>query len=191
MPHHQPAKHVNATSTVIPDVLILEPRVFGDERGFFFESFNARRFAELTGCNEPFVQDNHSRSHRGVLRGLHYQLPPSAQGKLVRATRGEILDVVVDIRRSSDTFGQSVSVELSESNFRQLWVPAGFAHGFLTCSEVAEVEYKVTAYYDPAAERSIVWNDPALALDWAGVSAPRLSPKDAEAPRLADAQVFV
>lgn len=176
-------------ATQIPDVLILEPKVFGDERGFFYESFNANTFREATGVDVQFVQDNHSRSQRGVLRGLHYQLQ-QAQGKLVRASAGEVLDIAVDIRRSSPTFGQWVSVLLSAENKRQLWVPAGFAHGFVVLSEYAEFLYKTTDYYAPAHERSIRWDDPQLAIDWQLNEAPQLSAKDQAGVLLKDADVF-
>lgn len=171
--------------TVIPtdiaDVLILEPKVFGDTRGFFFESYHQRDFEAATGLHGiTFVQDNHSRSRRGVLRGLHYQLPPKAQGKLVRVVRGAVFDVAVDIRRDSPTFGRWVGVELSDSNHRQLWIPPGFAHGFLVLSDEADFLYKTTDYYSPAHERCIRWDDPTLAIAWplAG-AAPIVSAKDA------------
>ncbi|WP_372875633.1 dTDP-4-dehydrorhamnose 3,5-epimerase [Pseudomonas sp.] len=173
----------------LPEVLILEPRVFGDERGFFYESFNARAFAAATGLSREFVQDNHSRSQRGVLRGLHYQLQ-QAQGKLVRVTAGEVYDVAVDIRRSSPTFGRWVGVHLSAENKRQLWLPEGFAHGFLVLSEYAEFLYKTTDYYAPAHERCIRWDDPSLAIDWPLDSAPQLSAKDQAGLSLADAELF-
>ena len=173
----------------LPEVLILEPRVFGDDRGFFYESFNARTFSEATGLNREFVQDNHSRSQRGVLRGLHYQLQ-QPQGKLVRAVVGEVFDVSVDLRRSSPSFGRWVGVHLSAENKRQLWLPEGFAHGFLVLSEYAEVLYKTTDYYAPAHERCIRWDDPSLAIDWPLESAPQLSAKDQAGLSLADAQVF-
>lgn len=176
-------------ATQIPDVLILEPKVFGDERGFFYESFNATTFREATGLDVQFVQDNHSRSQRGVLRGLHYQLQ-QAQGKLVRASAGEVLDIAVDIRRSSPTYGQWVSVLLSAENKRQLWVPAGFAHGFVVLSEYAEFLYKTTDYYAPAHERSIRWDDPQLAIDWQLREAPQLSAKDQAGVLFKDADVF-
>ena len=177
-------------ATALPEVLILEPQVFGDERGFFYESFNARRFAEATGVNREFVQDNHSRSARGVLRGLHYQLQ-QAQGKLVRVSAGEVYDVAVDVRRSSPNFGKWVGVHLSAENKRQLWVPEGFAHGFLVLSEYAEFLYKTTDYYAPAHERCIRWDDPQLAIDWPldGLS-PQLSAKDQQGLSLTDAETF-
>ena len=175
--------------TRIPEVLILEPRVFGDERGFFYESFNARSFAEATGLKREFVQDNHSRSARGVLRGLHYQLQ-QAQGKLVRVGCGEVLDVAADIRRSSPTFGQWVGVRLSAENKRQLWVPEGFAHGFVVLSEYAEFLYKTTDYYAPAHERCIRWDDPQLAIDWEFEGSPQLSTKDQAGLSLQDAELF-
>jgi len=175
--------------TAIPEVLILEPRVFGDERGFFYESFNARAFAEATGLDCEFVQDNHSRSQRGVLRGLHYQLQ-QAQGKLVRVSAGEVYDVAVDIRRHSPTCGQWVGVHLSAENKRQLWVPAGFAHGFLVLSEHAEFLYKTTNYYAPAHERCIRWDDPSLAIDWPLDLPPQLSAKDQAGSRFDDAELF-
>ena len=181
---------MKAISTGLPGVLILEPKVFGDERGFFFESWNARRFAELTGCTEPIVQDNHSRSARGVLRGLHYQLPPKAQGKLVRVVAGEILDVVVDLRRSSATFGRWNSSVLSAQNKRQLWVPEGFAHGFVVRSDSADVQYKVTRGYAPEAEACIRWDDPQLAIDWGLAAPPVLSAKDQAGGSFAQAPAF-
>ena len=178
------------TATALPEVLILEPQVFGDERGFFYESFNARRFAEITGLTRDFVQDNHSRSARGVLRGLHYQLQ-QAQGKLVRVSAGEVYDVAVDIRRSSPNFGKWVGVHLSAENKRQMWVPEGFAHGFLVLSEYAEFLYKTTDYYAPAHERCIRWDDPQLAIDWPlhGLT-PQLSAKDRQGLSLQDAETF-
>jgi dTDP-4-dehydrorhamnose 3,5-epimerase len=181
---------MNIIATDLPEVLIIEPQVFGDERGFFYESFNARRFAELTGVQRDFVQDNHSRSARGVLRGLHYQLQ-QAQGKLVRVSAGEVFDVAVDVRRHSAHFGKWVGVHLSAENKRQLWVPEGFAHGFLVLSEYAEFLYKTTDYYAPAHERSIRWDDPQLAIDWPldGLT-PVLSAKDQQGSPLADAEVF-
>ena len=163
----------------IADVLLIEPKVFGDERGFFYESFNQQRFNEATGLNYDFVQDNHSKSAKGVLRGLHYQLPPKAQGKLVRVVAGEVFDVAVDIRKGSPTFGQWVGEILSAENKRQLWIPAGLAHGFVVLSETAEFLYKTTDYYAPAHERCIAWNDPELAIAWPIDGAPSLSAKDA------------
>ncbi len=177
-------------TTAIPDLLIIEPMVFGDARGFFFESFNKRRFAELTGETAEFVQDNHSKSARHVLRGLHYQIQ-QAQGKLVRAVAGEVLDVAVDIRKSSPTFGQSVCVNLSAENKRMFWVPPGFAHGFVVLSESAEFLYKTTDFYAPEHERSILWNDPALGIDWQlNGATPLLAAKDQAAKLLKDAEVF-
>ncbi|WP_394237252.1 dTDP-4-dehydrorhamnose 3,5-epimerase [Pseudomonas anguilliseptica] len=180
---------MQAIKTELPGVLILEPKVFGDQRGFFFESFNARAFAEATGLQCEFVQDNHSRSQLGVLRGLHYQIQ-QAQGKLVRVTAGEVYDVAVDLRRSSPTFGHWVGVHLSAENKRQLWVPAGFAHGFVVLSEFAEFLYKTTDYYAPEHERCIRWDDPTLAIDWPLDGAPQLSAKDQSGLSFADAQVF-
>jgi len=173
----------------IPDILIIEPKVFGDDRGFFYESFNARRFQELTGIAAEFVQDNHSRSARNVLRGLHYQIR-HAQGKLVRVTAGEVLDVAVDIRRASPTFGRWVATVLSAENKRQLWVPPGFAHGFVVRSDYAEFLYKTTDYWMPEHERSILWNDPAIGIDWEIVGEPVLSAKDVQGKLLANAEVF-
>ena len=178
-----------ATPTALPEVLILEPKVFGDARGFFYESFNQRDFAQATGLDVQFVQDNHSRSVKGVLRGLHYQIQ-HPQGKLVRVTRGSVFDVVVDIRRSSPRFGMWAGVELSADNFRQLWVPPGFAHGFVVTSESAEFLYKTTDYWYPAHERSLLWNDPALGIVWPMQDAPQLAAKDAAAKTLAEAEVF-
>lgn len=176
--------------TSIPDVLIIEPKVFGDARGFFYESFNAKRFAEVTGVTLPFVQDNHSKSARHVLRGLHYQIQ-QPQGKLVRATVGEVLDVVVDIRKSSPTFGKSETIVLSADNKRMLWVPPGLAHGFVVLSETAEFLYKTTDYYAPEFERSLLWNDPALGVDWRlNGATPLLAAKDQAGKLLKDAEVF-
>lgn len=178
------------TSTAIPEVLILEPKVFGDERGFFMESFNKKVFDEAVGHAVDFVQDNHSRSSKGVLRGLHYQIQ-QPQGKLVRVTRGAVFDVAVDIRRASPTFGKWVGIELSESNHRQFWVPPGFAHGFLVLSDSADFLYKTTDYYAPAHERSLAWNDPQVGIDWPDIGmAPVLSAKDAAAVGLAQADLF-
>ena len=174
--------------TAIADVLILEPRVFGDTRGFFFESFNSRAFAEATGLDLNFVQDNHSRSTRGVLRGLHYQTR-QPQGKLVRVVRGSVFDVAVDIRPTSPTFGKWVGVELSEDNHRQLWVPPGLAHGFLVTSESADFLYKTTDYYAPEHERCLAWNDPAIGIDWPLQEAPQLSAKDQLGKLLADVEL--
>lgn len=175
--------------TTIPEVLIVEPTVFGDERGFFFESFNARRFAELTGVQADFVQDNHSRSVKGVLRGLHYQIR-QPQAKLVRVVSGEVWDVAVDLRRSSPTFGQWVGVTLSAENKRQLWIPEGFAHGFVVVSESAEFLYKTTDYWAPEHERCIAWNDPTLALPWPLEGEPSLSAKDRLGVTLGEAELF-
>ncbi|WP_137008594.1 dTDP-4-dehydrorhamnose 3,5-epimerase [Aquitalea aquatilis] len=174
---------MNIIDTAIPDVKIIEPAVFGDDRGFFFESFNQKRFEEAIGHKVEFVQDNHSRSSKGVLRGLHYQMPPFAQGKLVRCTLGEVYDVAVDIRRSSPTFGQWVGVVLSADNKRQLWIPEGFAHGFLTLSEHSEFQYKTTNYYSPNHEKSITWNDNILNIIWPTFKVKRLflSEKDQNA----------
>lgn len=177
------------TPTAIPDVLILEPKVFGDSRGFFFESFNSQDFAKVTGLEAPFVQDNHSRSSKGVLRGLHYQLQ-QAQGKLVRVVRGSVFDVAVDIRKSSPTFGKWVGCELSEDSHRQLWVPPGFAHGFVVLSDLADFLYKTTNYYAPTHERCIAWNDPEIGIDWPSDISPLLSAKDAAGLSLTKAEVF-
>jgi dTDP-4-dehydrorhamnose 3,5-epimerase len=174
----------------IPDVLIIEPKVFGDDRGFFFESFNQKRFEELTGVKSHFVQDNHSRSAQHVLRGLHYQIR-QPQGKLVRVTAGEVFDVCVDLRKHSATFGHSVAVMLSAQNHRQLWIPPGFAHGFLVVSSSAEFLYKTTDYYAPEYERSLLWNDPALGIDWPLTAEPLLSAKDKIGLPLAQAEVFL
>lgn len=177
-------------TTPIADLLILEPTVFGDDRGFFYESFNQRRFAELTGVQAPFVQDNHSKSAKNVLRGLHYQIQ-QAQGKLVRVVAGEVFDVAVDIRRSSPTFGQWFGLILSAANKRQLWIPPGFAHGFVVTSDSAEFLYKTTDYWAPEFERSILWSDPALNIDWPlNGAAPLLAAKDQAGKLLADAEVF-
>lgn len=175
--------------TSLPDVLCIEPKVFGDERGFFYESFNARAFEELTGVRAEFVQENHSKSAKHVLRGLHYQIQ-SPQGKLVRVTAGAVLDVVVDIRKSSPTFGQWCSTVLSAENHRQWWVPPGYAHGFLVLSETAEFLYKTTDYWMPQHERCILWNDPAIGIDWTIPGAPVLSDKDKLGKTLADAKMF-
>ncbi len=176
--------------TSIPDVLIIEPQVFGDERGFFFESFNQKKFLELTGLSLDFVQDNHSRSAKNVLRGLHYQIQ-QPQGKLVRVVQGAVFDVAVDIRRSSPTFGEHVGMELSSDNKRMLWVPPGFAHGFVVLSATAEVLYKTTDYWAPEFERSIAWNDPAIGIEWHVEGEPALSAKDQQGKLLAEAECFV
>ncbi|KVN81201.1 dTDP-4-dehydrorhamnose 3,5-epimerase [Burkholderia ubonensis] len=176
-------------ATALVDVKVIEPAVFGDARGFFFESFNRRAFAEVIGMDVDFVQDNHSRSAKGVLRGLHYQLQ-HPQGKLLRVTAGEVLDVAVDIRRSSPTFGHAVTVRLSAENKRQIWVPPGFAHGFLVLSEYADVLYKTTDYWHPECERQIAWNDPDIGIEWPLDAPPSLSDKDAAAPLLRDAEVY-
>ncbi|WP_460478912.1 dTDP-4-dehydrorhamnose 3,5-epimerase [Comamonas humi] len=181
---------MQAIPTQIPDVIILEPKVFGDTRGFFYESFNHRAFDAAVGQHYEFVQDNHSKSARGVLRGLHYQIQ-QPQGKLVRVVEGSVIDVAVDIRKSSPTFGQWVAVELSADNKRQLWVPPGFAHGFVVHSEMAQFLYKTTDYYAPEHERCIAWNDPQLAIDWQlGGLEPQLSAKDQQGKRLAEAECF-
>jgi len=175
--------------TAIPDVLILEPRVFSDARGFFYESFNAKAFQEATGLDVQFVQDNHSKSNKGVLRGLHYQIK-RPQGKLVRVVQGEVFDVAVDLRKSAKTFGKWVGVHLSAENKKQLWVPEGFAHGFVVLSETAEFLYKTTDYYAPEYERSLLWNDLALEIDWPFKGDPKLAAKDAAAMQLYEAEVF-
>ena len=180
---------LTVTPTRLPEVLVLSPKVFGDERGFFMESFNQRAFAEATGVTLPFVQDNHSRSARGVLRGLHYQIE-QAQGKLVRVTQGEVFDVAVDMRRSSPRFGQWAGVQLSAVNHQQLWVPPGFAHGFVVTSDSAEFLYKTTDYWAPEFERAILWNDPAIGIKWPIEGSPLLSGKDQIAALLGDAEVF-
>ena len=181
---------MNVIKTAIPDVLIFEPNVFGDDRGFFLESFNQQQFEAAVGYPVTFVQDNHSKSSKGVLRGLHYQLPPHAQGKLVRCVAGEVFDVAVDIRKSSPTFGQWVGVHLSAENKRQLWIPEGFAHGFVTLSDTAEFLYKTTNYYAPASEGSILWSDPQLAIAWPIEGQPNLSGKDQQAALLNQAILF-
>lgn len=182
---------MKVTPTAIPDVLIIEPRVFGDGRGFFFESFNTLAFANATDLDVAFVQDNHSCSVRNVLRGLHYQLPPRAQGKLVRVVQGEVFDVAVDIRKGSKTFGQWVGEILSADNKKQLWIPPGFAHGFLTLSESAEFLYKTTDYYSPHHERAICWNDPTINIDWPiRASTVQISEKDQRADEFERAKVF-
>jgi dTDP-4-dehydrorhamnose 3,5-epimerase len=178
---------LTVVETALPGVLLIEPRVFGDARGFFLETFHAARYAEY-GIRMPFVQDNWSRSVRGTLRGLHFQ-EPHAQGKLVQVVQGAVFDVAVDVRRGSPAFGRWVGYELSAENKRQLWVPPGFAHGFVVLSDSCDFLYKCTDVYRPDAERAIAWNDPALGIDW-HVATPILSPKDAAAPRLADAPVL-
>ena len=180
---------MKVTPTAIPDVLVIEPRVFGDARGFFFESWNRRDFAAAVGRDVEFVQDNHSASERNVLRGLHYQLR-QAQGKLVRVIAGEVYDVAVDLRRSSPTFGRWTAERLSADNRRVMWVPAGFAHGFLVTSERAEFLYKTTDYYAPEHERSLLWNDPAIGIEWPLAGAPLLKPRDASGTPLAQAETF-
>jgi len=180
---------VKAIPTAIPDVLVIEPAVFGDARGFFFESWNRRAFGELLGRDVAFVQDNHSASAQGVLRGLHYQVR-QPQGKLVRVVAGEVFDVAVDLRRASGTFGKWVAERLSAENHRMMWVPPGFAHGFLVLSERAEFLYKTTDYYAPEHERTLLWNDPALGIPWPVRGEPVLKPKDAAGARLADAETF-
>ncbi|AYL07011.1 dTDP-4-dehydrorhamnose 3,5-epimerase [Enterobacter kobei] len=173
---------MNVIKTDIPDVLIFEPKVFGDDRGFFFESFSQKIFEEAVGRKVEFVQDNHSKSCKGVLRGLHYQLEPYAQGKLVRCIAGEVFDVAVDIRKSSSTFGKWVGVNLSAENKRQLWIPEGFAHGFLVISETAEFVYKTTNYYHPESDRGLIWNDVDLQIEWPLDKEPMLSAKDEKQP---------
>ncbi|MRD72291.1 dTDP-4-dehydrorhamnose 3,5-epimerase [Rhodocyclus tenuis] len=175
---------MKVTPLDLPDVLLIEPTVFGDERGFFYESFNRQAFAEAVGYDVDFVQDNHSKSARGVLRGLHYQLPPKAQGKLVRVVAGEVFDVAVDIRRESPSFGRWVGRVISAQNRRQIWIPPGFAHGFLVLSASAEFLYKTTAPWAPDLERVIAWNDPVLAITWPLEIPPILSPRDAAAPQM-------
>jgi dTDP-4-dehydrorhamnose 3,5-epimerase len=184
---------MKVTPTNLPDVVIIEPQVFADDRGHFFESFNQQRFAELVDRNASFVQDNHSFSRRGVIRGLHYQLAPKAQGKLVRVIRGEIFDVAVDIRKRSPRFGRWVGEILTAENMKQLWIPPGFAHGFQVLSEIAEVVYKTTDYWSAAHERALLWDDRDIAIDWRFVTSsggdpilPILSPKDSEGARLED-----
>ena len=180
---------MKVTPTVIPDVLIIEPRVFGDARGFFYESFNQKAFNQATELSLNFVQDNHSRSAKGVLRGLHYQIQ-QPQGKLVRVVRGAVFDVAVDIRKSSPTFGKWVGMELSEDNQKQLWIPAGFAHGFLVTSDAAEFLYKTTDYYAPEHERCLAWNDQDIAIDWPLTTQPSLSAKDQQGLALRKAETF-
>ena len=182
---------MKVTPTALPEVLLLEPKCFGDERGFFLESFNQQQFDAAVGRPVTFVQDNHSRSTKGVLRGLHFQLPPHAQGKLVRVVSGAVFDVAVDVRSGSPTFGRWVGVELSAENHRQLWLPPGFAHGFLVLSESADFLYKTTAYYAPQAEGCVRWDDKTLAIDWPDIGTPpQLSDKDLRAPAFSEAMVF-
>ncbi|MDG0026264.1 dTDP-4-dehydrorhamnose 3,5-epimerase [Trinickia sp. Y13] len=181
---------LNVIRTAIPEVMVIEPKVFGDARGFFFESFNQKAFVEGTGLDVTFVQDNHSRSAKGVLRGLHYQIQ-QPQGKLVRVVRGAVFDVAVDIRKHSATFGKWVGVELSEDNHRQLWVPPGFAHGFVVTSESADFLYKTTDYYAPQFERCVLWDDPDIGIAWPDLGAPvLLSAKDQQGARFSEAEVF-
>jgi dTDP-4-dehydrorhamnose 3,5-epimerase len=181
---------MKATKLAIPEVLLLEPKVFGDERGFFYESYSQPHFEEATGLKRTFVQDNHSKSQRGVLRGLHYQLPPKAQGKLVRVVAGEVFDVAVDIRKSSPTFGLWVGAVLSAENCLQMWIPEGFAHGFVTLSDSAEFLYKTTDYYSPEHERCIAWNDADIGVNWHLQGEPALSAKDKLGIPFKDAQLF-
>jgi dTDP-4-dehydrorhamnose 3,5-epimerase len=177
------------TATALPEVLLLEPKVFGDERGFFFDSWNQRAFNAAAGGEIEFVQDNHSRSRQGILRGLHFQRPPHAQGKLVRVVAGSVFDVAVDIRRESPNFGRWVGYELSATNHRQLWIPPGFAHGFLVLSDTADFLYKTSDYYAPSAEGCVRWDDPAIGIDWPVLPvAPTLAVRDRDAPALADVQ---
>jgi dTDP-4-dehydrorhamnose 3,5-epimerase len=175
--------------TAIPEVIVIEPKVFGDDRGFFFESFNARAFDQATGLTREFVQDNHSKSEKNVLRGLHYQIR-QPQGKLVRVVEGEVFDVAVDLRKRSPSFGRWVGVHLSEENKKQLWIPEGFAHGFVVLSETAQFLYKTTNYYAPQYERSLLWCDPALGIQWPFAGEPKLAPKDAAAAVLSEAELF-
>ena len=181
---------IEVIQTSLPEVLLIKPRVFEDSRGFFYESFNKRDWLDATGLDCDFVQDNHSRSLEGVLRGLHYQLPPAAQGKLVRVLIGEVFDVAVDIRQNSPSFGQWVGHKLSAENRTQMWMPEGFAHGFLVLSDVAEVHYKTTDYYNHEREGSVCWNDTSLSINWPVTGEPSLSAKDKIAPSLSDAQLF-
>ena len=180
---------MNVTATAIPEVLIIAPKIFGDDRGFFFESFNAKVFEQATGLKRDFVQDNHSKSGQHVLRGLHYQIK-QPQGKLVRVVHGEVFDVAVDLRKSSNTFGQWVGVHLCAENKKQLWVPEGFAHGFVVLSETAEFLYKTTDYYAPEYECSLLWNDPTLGIRWPFDGEPKLAAKDAAANSLSTAELF-
>lgn len=182
---------MNVIKTTIPEVFIFEPKVFGDARGFFFESFSQKIFEEAVGKKIDFIQDNHSQSQKGVLRGLHYQLDPHAQGKLVRCIEGEVFDVAVDIRKHSATFGQWVGAVLSAENKRQLWIPEGFAHGFLTLSETAQFVYKATNYYAPQSERCIIWNDPQINIEWPVVGQVQLSAKDQNGLLLSGAETYL
>jgi len=182
---------MKATPLAIPDMILFEPKVFGDDRGFFFESFNQKLFQEVTGCTPVFVQDNHSKSQKNVLRGLHYQLPPKAQGKLVRVVQGEVYDIAVDIRKSSPTFGQWIGTKLSAQNNHQLWIPEGFAHGFVTLSETAEFLYKTTDYYAPEFERCIRWDDPDIGIEWSIEGEPCISDKDMEGVSFHHADLFL
>ncbi|WP_436873652.1 dTDP-4-dehydrorhamnose 3,5-epimerase [Kosakonia sacchari] len=181
---------MNVIKTAIPDVLIFEPKVFGDERGFFFESFNQKIFDEAVGRKVEFKQDNHSQSQKGVLRGLHYQMDPYAQGKLVRCAEGEVFDVAVDLRKGSPTFGKWVGVNLSAENKKQLWIPEGFAHGFLTLSETAQFLYKATNFYAPEFERSILWNDPLISIEWPTSEIPQISLKDRNGTLLTNSELY-
>lgn len=182
---------MKAMSTAIPEVMVVEPKVFGDARGFFYESFNQQAFNAATGTDFEFVQDNHSRSSKGVLRGLHYQLPPHAQGKLVRVVRGAVWDVAVDIRQGSPTFGHWAAEELTEYSHKQFWIPPGFAHGFVVLSESADFLYKTTNYYAPQSDRGIAWNDPQIAIAWPDLGMEwLLSEKDRKQPLLKDAEIF-
>jgi dTDP-4-dehydrorhamnose 3,5-epimerase len=181
---------MNITRAAIPDVLLIEPKVFGDSRGFFFESFSQKIFAEAIGRHVDFVQDNHSKSQKGVLRGLHYQLPPYDQGKLVRVVSGSVFDVAVDIRKASPTFGKWVGYELSADNKLQLWIPPGFVHGFMALQDNCELLYKATNYYAPTHERCIVWNDPSIGVQWPLQVHPHLSDKDHNAPSIGQAELF-
>lgn len=182
---------MKATPTAIPDVMVIEPKVFGDARGFFYESFNQEVFNAATGTHFEFVQDNHSRSSKGVLRGLHYQLPPHAQGKLVRVVRGAVWDVAVDIRQGSSTFGKWVGETLTEDNHKQFWIPPGFAHGFVVLSDSADFLYKTTNYYAPQSDRGLLWNDPAIGIQWPDLGMDvLLSDKDRKQPLLSNAEVF-
>ena len=182
---------MKVTPTAIPDVMVVEPKVFGDARGFFYESFNQQAFNQATGTNYEFVQDNHSRSSKGVLRGLHYQLPPHAQGKLVRVVRGAVWDVAVDIRKNSPTFGQWVGETLTEDNHKQFWIPPGFAHAFVVLSDSADFLYKTTNYYAPQSDRGLLWNDPQIGIQWPDLGMEfLLSEKDQKQPLLQNAEVF-